>query len=126
MKKTVRAGVSVIVGIGVFIVVGAGVTELLSQRIWLSAIVGLPLGIIAGVFSGVVAYGLLKYRETGSRDTLVNTESFVAGVLGFVAVGGAAVVVSGMPMVSAMVFIGAPIGLIGGVLVGYVTHRYLS
>lgn len=50
------SGLSLATGLVSFLVVAAAVTELLSAHVWSSAVVGLPVGVLAGVVAFFVTY----------------------------------------------------------------------
>ncbi|WP_321112666.1 hypothetical protein [Halorussus salinisoli] len=58
--------VALAVGVVSFLAVAVTVTELLSTRIWPSAIVGLPVGVLAGLLGVGATYYLLS-RETAQQ-----------------------------------------------------------
>jgi len=55
--------VALVAGLASFLVVAVAVTEVLAARIWPSAIVGLPAGVVAGLVVSLIVYLLLS-RET--------------------------------------------------------------
>jgi len=50
-------------GVVSFLVVAVAVTELLSARVWPSAIVGLPAGVVTGLVVSVVTYRFLSGEQ---------------------------------------------------------------
>jgi hypothetical protein len=132
MHTIARAIVSLLAGVLSFAVVGVGVTEALAPHIWLSAMIGLPAGLIAGAIATPLTYlGLIywsEHREMGraSATTRRRLRTLLGASAGFVVGGGGAVVLlstQALPLASSLLFAGLPIGLLSALVVGYLTFR---
>jgi hypothetical protein len=77
-----RAAGSLIAGFVIFAVVGVSVTAVLDPLIWPSAIVGLPIGIVAGTAVAVLGYHYLTHRPDPTR----HWRGVAAGVVAVVVV----------------------------------------
>lgn len=64
-RRVVAALISLAGGLVTFLAVALGVTALLDPYIWPSALVGLPVGAIAGVAVAVLGYHALSTRRPG-------------------------------------------------------------
>jgi hypothetical protein len=132
MNKLVKSITSLLVGMLAFAVVGIGVTEALAPYVWPSAMLGLPAGLIAGAVALPLTYLGLTYwserRETGeaSAKTRRRLRTLAGATVGFVGGGGLAVAVvstQAVPLASAMLFAGFPVGVLSAMVVGYLAYR---
>jgi putative flippase GtrA len=132
MTKLATSIVSLLVGVLAFAVVGVGVTEALASRIWLSAMIGLPAGIIAGAIATPLTYlGVRYWRERqemgrASATTRRRLRTLIGATVGFLVGGGLAMAIvstQAVPLASSMLFAGFPVGLLSALVVGYLTFR---
>jgi putative flippase GtrA len=135
MNTILRYVVSILAGILAFAVVGIGVTEALAPSIWLSALIGIPAGVLAGLCAIPLTYLGLSYwserRKTGevSATTRRRFWTLLGAIGGFVLGGGLAMAIlstQGSGLASAIILAGFPVGLLSAVLVGYLTFRRSS
>lgn len=132
MNNYVKGIASLFVGVLGFVVVGVGVTKLLDPYVWPSLMLGLPLGLVAGIalipltYLGVTYWEEQRATGTVSLKTVRRFWTTTATLLGFVAGGGLAVVVlstQAMGLASAILLGGLPIGIVSGVLVAFLVYR---
>jgi hypothetical protein len=132
MNNYVKSIASLFVGVLGFVVVGVGVTELLDPYVWPSLMLGLPLGLVAGIalipltYLGVTYWEEQRATGTASLKTMRRFWTTTAALLGFVAGGGLAVVVlstQAMGLASAILLGGLPIGIVSGVLIAFLVYR---
>ena len=132
MNKYMKLFVSLFVGLLGFVAVGVAVTELLDPYIWPSLMLGLPIGLVAGIAFIPLAYLGITYWEerqttgTASEETVRRLWTTVAALFGFLAGGGVAVAIlasQAMGLASAILLAGFPVGIVSGALVGYLVYR---
>lgn len=132
MNNLTRAVGSLLAGVVVFALVAVGVTEALASRIWLSVMVGLPVGIVAGLTAVALTYLGVTYRaeraSTGkaSARTVAHLWATVAALLAFFVVGGGttwSLSLQAMGLMGAMMFVGAPLGVLAATLAAYLVSQ---
>ncbi|MFC7131709.1 MULTISPECIES: hypothetical protein [Salinibaculum] len=132
MNTLLKALAALLAGFVGFALVGIAVTEALDPYIWPSAMLGLPVGLLAGVATAALAYlGLTALDErasTGSvsERTRRRTLATVAAVLGFAGGGGLAVAVLASQQVGVATAIlsgGLPVGLVTAAVAAYAVGR---
>ncbi|RBI64320.1 hypothetical protein DMJ13_07525 [halophilic archaeon] len=133
MNTYARAIVSLLVG-GVGFLVGLVVaTELLTPYVWPALLVSLPVALVAGVLAAGLTYGGLSYREQQARYGEPSPRTVAA--LGALVVGTAAFVVTApvvayalgfasVPLATALLFGGLPVGLIASAVGAAVGASY--
>ena len=132
MNTLLKALAALLAGIFGFVLVTVAVTEALDPYVWPSVMLGLPVGLVAGVATTELAYlGLTAWSErarTGSVSPATRTRfrTAVAAVAGFTAGGGLAfaVLAQQIGIATAMMWVGLPVGLVTAAVAAYaVTHR---
>lgn len=135
MNTYLKAAASLLAGLVVALAVGIGVTAALAPYIWLSPMLGIPAGLVAGVATVALAYLGLTYREEraahgqASSLTVVRLWATVAAVVAFVLVGGAAtwlLTLGTMGLASAMLTVGGPVGTGAALVAAYLTARRVA
>ena len=132
MNRYSKAVTSLLIGVCGFLVVGVAVTELLAPYVWPSLMLGVPVGLIAGVvlvpltYLGVTYFEERRATGTASERTVRRFWATAAALVGFVAGGGLAVAAfttQAVGLASAMLFAGLPVGVVTGVLAAYLVLR---
>lgn len=132
MNEYIKAGASLFVGVCGFLGVGVAVTELLAPYVWPSLMLGVPVGLVAGIVLVPLTYLGVTYweerRATGaaSQMTVRRFWATTAALVGFVAGGGVAVVAlttQAVGLASAILLAGLPVGGISGGLAAYLVLR---
>ncbi|WP_267639555.1 hypothetical protein [Haloarchaeobius amylolyticus] len=131
MKTIVRALVAVLAAILGFVLTTVGVTALLAPQIEFSLLVGLPVGVYAGLTALFATFVGLWYRDqtaTGTPTEGVTRGLWAAGgaVLGFlgtVAFGLGLYLGAGMSMGLTVLLFGVPAVLLVAGVVGFVAAR---
>lgn len=132
MDTFARALVSLVAGVVAAVAVGVGVTALLAPYVWPSALVGLPVGLVAGVATVALAWLGVAYRaeraETGhaSATTVRRLWTTLAAVVGFVLGGALAVAVlatQAVGLATALLTGGLPVGLVSAAVAAVLVSR---
>lgn len=132
MKTILKLLGSVLVGVVTFVVVGGGVTAMLAPYIWLSAMLGIPIGLAAGVAAIALTYMGLTYREevvasgAASERTISRLKATGAGTVAFVVAGGLTLTALWSQAIglAAAILTGAlPVGILTAVIVVYLVLR---
>ena len=132
MNKLIKSAVSLLAGLLAAAVVGVGVTEVLTPHIWPAAMVGLPVGLVAGAVAVPLAYLGLTYRSErqslgrASATTRRRLRTLLGATAGFVlggAVGMSVLWTQAVGLAAAMLFVGLPAGLFAAAVAGYLAFR---
>lgn len=110
-RSTVRV---IAVGLTTFLVITVAVTELLQSRIEFSLLVGIPVGLVAGV---IITALLVR----GFADGPSERERWISASFGAVSIAVLVVIVAG-----ALLQVGTTMAAIAGTIVGLVTAVWLS
>lgn len=132
MNTILKAVASVFVGALALVLVGGGVTAVLDPYVWPALMLGLPAGLVAGLFAVPLTYLGLTYwaeRAESGRASARTSRRFwalVGGVAGFVVGGGLAMAVlatQAVGVASAMLFGGFPVGFVAAALAAFLVFR---
>jgi hypothetical protein len=131
MNTIARVIVSILVGVVAFALVTVGVTSGLQPRIEFSLIVGLPMGVFAGITAVGATYAELAYRGRRATDTITPAARRGRWAAGVAVLAYALVAVVGLALylladVSAalgLLTVGLPVALVVAAGIGYFAAR---
>lgn len=127
----VRLGASLLAGAVAGLAVLVGLTAALDPYVWPSALVAFPVALALGIATVVLTGAGLGYRAAGEADAATRRRArtrflgALAGTAAFLVAGALAALLSGavlaFPVLTAVLFVGFPVGLLAGLAAGLVT-----
>ncbi|MCT9096735.1 hypothetical protein [Haloarchaeobius sp. HME9146] len=131
MNTVIRAIAALLAGLAGFVIATVGTTALLASRIEFSLLVGLPVGVYAGLTLLFGSFLALWYRDQAAvgdptegvtRGLWAGAAAIVA-LVGTIAVGLALYIVAGLSVGLTVLLFGVPAALLVAGVIGFIVAR---